>query len=73
MSDPSRRYTSIAFIGSIIMTLVSVYYFHSKILTLIFIAVQFGAYIWYVLSYIPYGRDICKRCLRGFWHGGSSN
>jgi hypothetical protein len=69
MKDPSRMWTSIIFIGSMVMTLVSVYTFHSRILTIIFVIIQFCAYVWYVLSYIPYGRDMCRRCLRGFISG----
>jgi hypothetical protein len=66
MKDPSRMWTSIIFISSMVMTLVSVYLFHSRVLTIIFVIIQFCAYVWYVLSYIPYGRDICMRCIRGF-------
>ena len=35
--------------------------FH-KIILLIIIALQFGANIWYLLSYIPFGRTACKKC-----------
>ena len=72
MSDPHRRWSSLAFIVSIIMTLVSVYVFKSKILTIIFVVIQLFAYIWYVLSYIPYGRDILKKCLKGLFSSSES-
>ena len=36
--------------------------FH-KIILLIIIALQFGANIWYLLSYIPFGRTACKKCV----------
>jgi ribose/xylose/arabinose/galactoside ABC-type transport system permease subunit len=70
MKDESRFWTSITFVSSIILTLISLYFFNSKILIIVFVFIQFCAYIWYVLSYIPYGRDIMKRCLKGFWRGG---
>ena len=65
MSDPHRRNSSLIFLGSIVLTLISVYMFHSKLLTILCVIAQFCSYIWYIMSYIPYGRDciagICKR------------
>ena len=69
MKDPTRRTTSIVFIVSLVLTLVSIYALHSKLLTIIFLFIQFSAYIWYVLSYIPYGRDLCSKCLKGSFNG----
>ena len=60
MTDPIRKNASIIFISSLVMTLVSVYCFHSRFLTIIFVLSQFCSYIWYILSYIPYGRDCLK-------------
>ena len=34
-----------------------------KILLWIIIALQFAANIWYLLSYIPFGRTACKKCV----------
>lgn len=64
MVDSKRRIVSLVFIGSMIMTFVCVFMIQSKILTLIFIIAQFCSYIWYVLSYIPYGREMCGGCLK---------
>lgn len=61
MVDPIRRYSSMIFVGSMIMTLISVYLIKSRLLVIIFVIAQFLSYLWYVASYIPYGRD----CLRG--------
>ena len=60
MTDPIRKNASIIFISSLVMTLVSVYCFHSRFLTIIFVFLQFCSFIWYILSYIPYGRDCLK-------------
>ena len=65
MIDPVRRNTSLVFVFSLIMTLICVYVIHAKILTLVFLIIQFGAYVWYCLSYIPWGREICSKCLKG--------
>lgn len=64
MKDPVRLNSSVVFISSLVMTLISVYVLHSKLLTIIFLIVQFCSYIWYILSYIPYGRDILMNCLK---------
>lgn len=58
MKDPKRRTASILFVVSMIMTLVCVYVIKSALLSIVFIIIQFGSYVWYVLSYIPYGREI---------------
>ena len=60
MLDPIRKGASLIFIFSIILTIISIYLFKSKLLTILCVIIQFGAFIWYVMSYIPYGRD----CLR---------
>ena len=57
MIDVQRRNASLAFCGAIVMTLLSLYVFHSKLLTVVFVVVQFAAYVWYILSYVPYGRE----------------
>ena len=29
----------------------------------VFVVIQYAAYTWYCLSYIPYGRDLVKRVI----------
>jgi len=64
MTDKKRLITTLVFVGSVIMTIVSVIFFENWVLTLVFVLIQFAAYIWYVLSYIPYGRECCTGCLK---------
>lgn len=64
MKSPHRKITSLVFVISLAMTLISVYVLKMKILVIVFVVIQFCAYVWYVLSYIPYGRTICKGCLK---------
>ena len=71
MANPYRRKASIIFVSSIILTLVSLYVLHSRILTIIFVLVQFGAYIYYIMSYIPYGQDCLYYLTRRFF--GTNN
>ena len=67
MSNPYRRKASIVFISSIILTLISLYILHSRILTIIIVLTQFCAYIYYIMSYIPYGQDCLNALARRFF------
>ena len=66
MANPYRRKATIVFISSIILTLVSLYVLHSKILTILFVLIQFGSYIYYIMSYIPYGQECLNALTRRF-------
>jgi len=65
--EHKRRLASLIFLGSMVMTFVCVFAIKgklSKLLTLIFVFAQFLSYIWYCLSYIPWGREICGGCIK---------
>ena len=62
--DPKRRICAGIFVGSMIMTLVSVFLIKIPIITLFFIITQILSYIWYITSYIPWGRKILMGCLQ---------
>ena len=64
MMETTRIIVSLIYMNSIIMTLISVFYFHSKKWTLIFLIIQFLSYTWYCLSYIPFGRCLCLYCAK---------
>eukprot|EP01017_Pseudomicrothorax_dubius_P016861 TRINITY_DN1905_c0_g2_i2.p1 TRINITY_DN1905_c0_g2~~TRINITY_DN1905_c0_g2_i2.p1 ORF type:complete len:182 (-),score=38.33 TRINITY_DN1905_c0_g2_i2:150-695(-) len=64
MSDPKRLYTSLTYLGAMILTLVSALYLQKGLLVIIFVIVQFAAYVWYVLSYIPYGQECAKKVFK---------
>ena len=55
MTNPYRRKASMIFLSAIVLTFISLYILHSKILTVLFVIIQFGAYIYYIMSYVPYG------------------
>ena len=67
MKEEKRMITSLVFVGSMIMTFISIYFFHSNLLTLLFVIIQFCSYIWYVLSYFPYGREMAMNCIKGIF------
>lgn len=66
MTNKTRLITSLIFVGSLIMTLISALVFQNALLVLIFLIIQICAYIWYVASYIPFARDCLKGCLKKF-------
>lgn len=57
MADKSRLVASCIFIGSLIATLLSSVYIKVGIVIVFFVCVQWFAYMWYSLSYIPYGQQ----------------
>jgi len=56
MFKPVRVVASAIFIASIVLVLVGAFVLGNGILCLIFVFVEFLAYTWYTLSYIPYAR-----------------
>lgn len=69
MLKPVRATISIIFVSSMIMTLVSALIIQSKLLIIIFVVVQFCSLFWYVMSYIPYGRQFCIKCMKSLCCG----
>lgn len=61
--EPKRRISAILFIGSMVMTIVSVIWIQYPLVILIFIIAQILSYIWYITSYIPWGRKIVVGCV----------
>lgn len=64
MVDKTRLFTSLIFLGALIMTLISALWIKSGWMVLFFLIIQVCAYIWYVASYIPFARDCLKGCLK---------
>jgi len=56
MFKPVRVVASAFFIASIVLVLVGAFVLGNGILCLIFVIVEFLAYTWYTMSYIPYAR-----------------
>ncbi|XP_028793314.1 vesicle transport protein SFT2B, partial [Neltuma alba] len=63
MLDPVRIYATAIFIASIIIALICALYAHNKLLTLLAIILEFGALVWYSLSYIPFARSMVSKIL----------
>lgn len=66
MFQKTRIIVTIIFLSAIVMTLISALVLKNVWLVLIFIIIQYCAFFWYSLSYVPYGRKLVtglfKRC-----------
>eukprot|EP00696_Hemimastix_kukwesjijk_P003642 gnl/Hemi2/14452_TR4899_c0_g2_i1.p1 gnl/Hemi2/14452_TR4899_c0_g2~~gnl/Hemi2/14452_TR4899_c0_g2_i1.p1 ORF type:complete len:178 (+),score=18.47 gnl/Hemi2/14452_TR4899_c0_g2_i1:312-845(+) len=59
MFDPVRVVATIVYLGAMGGTIFACIQYPNFLLVLILIIVEWIALIWYALSYIPYGRDMC--------------
>ena len=69
MFDKTRIIPTIAFLASLILTLILVFTYDKeegwkKILIIILIVVQYVAYVWYCISYIPFGEKMLASCFK---------
>jgi hypothetical protein len=62
MFHPDRRGATVLYLGSMVGTFTAVVVVQSGILTLVCVTLQMGALLWYMFSYIPYGRACLRRC-----------
>ncbi|KAL6583496.1 hypothetical protein OROMI_005574 [Orobanche minor] len=63
MLDPVRIYATAIYFASIIIALFCAVYVRNKLLTLLAIVLEFGALIWYSLSYIPFARSMVSKIM----------
>ena len=52
MAHDNRKYTSLIYIGSMIMVFISALVFNSKGLVFIFLIVELCAYVWYMARFL---------------------
>lgn len=64
MFDKTRALTTVVFLAAMAMTFVSALVLKKPILVLVFILIQFLAFFWYSVSFIPLGRTGVKFCLK---------
>lgn len=58
MFDKGRIVATCTYLASLGLTLWAALWLHNIVLTIVFLAVQFCALVWYCLSYIPYARQV---------------
>ncbi|KAK4283238.1 hypothetical protein QN277_000212 [Acacia crassicarpa] len=63
MLDPVRIYATAIYLASMIIALFCALYVRNKLLTLLAIILEFGALIWYSLSYIPFARTMVSKIM----------
>ncbi|KAK9053498.1 hypothetical protein SSX86_030132 [Deinandra increscens subsp. villosa] len=65
MVDPVRIYATALYLASILLALLCALYkqVHNKLLTLVAIILEFGALIWYSMSYIPFARAMVSKVM----------
>jgi len=63
MFKPIRVVATIVFLASIGLVFVAAFVLHSEILCLVFVIVEYLAYTWYTLSYIPYARAAVSKAV----------
>jgi len=56
MFKPVRIVATVVFIASIILVFIAAFVLNSDILCFVFVVIEYLAYAWYSLSYIPYAR-----------------
>jgi len=61
MFAPVRVVATIIFLGSIGLVFVGAFVLNNDLLCIIFVVVEYLAYTWYSLSYIPYARTAVKK------------
>ncbi|KAI0703603.1 SFT2-domain-containing protein [Cytidiella melzeri] len=57
MFKPVRVLATIVFLASIVLVFVGAFVIGSDVLCIIFVIIEYLAYTWYTLSYIPYARS----------------
>ena len=72
MTHPYRRKSASICLSAIVLTFVSLYIIHSRLLTVISVIIQFGAYIWYIATYIPYGQECLGYITRRLFGTGNN-
>jgi hypothetical protein len=65
MFKPVRVVATLVLLGSIAMTFMGAFLLNNAVLCLVMVIVEYLAYIWYSLSYIPYARSVSLRFL--YW------
>jgi len=66
MVQPTRLIASLVFVASFAVTLVIVFFVSGALRYLIFVSavIEVCAFVWYVFSYIPYGRECLANCCK---------
>ena len=70
MTKETRLVASSVFIGALLLTILSCFLFKSRLLIFLCLILQICAYVWYIASYVPFGRTMIKNCFKScvWWY-----
>jgi len=63
MFKPVRVVATIVFLASIVLVFVGAFVLGSEVLCIVFVIIEYLAYTWYCLSYVPYARAAVKNMI----------
>ncbi|VBB17570.1 Vesicle transport protein SFT2B [Yasminevirus sp. GU-2018] len=62
VSSVQRGLSVFVYVLMIVLTLVVAFTLHNGLLCILFVVLQFVAYVWYMITSIPGGQTACKSC-----------
>lgn len=65
MFAPTRWIATVVMLLSLVLTLFSAFWWGKRGLALLFCIIEFCAFTWYAISYIPFARDAIIKCFSG--------
>eukprot|EP00755_Sulcionema_specki_P017603 Sspe_Gene.64787::Locus_38382_Transcript_1_1_Confidence_1.000_Length_596::g.64787::m.64787 len=67
MFEEKRLEATVIFVVSMIWTIIAALWLEEVAIVILMCIVQYLAMIWYGLSYIPFARDVVKKCFGGLF------
>ena len=64
MFDPTRRIVTVIFLSCIIGVVCLIIWYPKWQIIMLLVIIQYCAYFWYTLSFIPFGRTIFCKCFK---------
>jgi hypothetical protein len=64
MFKPVRIVASVVFLAMVVMIFISAFVLNNSTLCIIFVVLEYLAFLWYTLSYIPYARTAVLRVFK---------
>ena len=64
MIDPKRAVISLFLVASLVATILFTTVFPNFLFAIMSVSIQIVSLSYYVLSYVPYGKEMCTKCLK---------
>eukprot|EP01059_Diplonema_ambulator_P015657 TRINITY_DN26835_c0_g1_i1.p1 TRINITY_DN26835_c0_g1~~TRINITY_DN26835_c0_g1_i1.p1 ORF type:complete len:147 (+),score=23.45 TRINITY_DN26835_c0_g1_i1:87-527(+) len=69
MFEDKRLEATVILLVSMVWTLIAAFWLESPFVVIIMCLTQYFALIWYGLSYVPFARDVVKKCVKNLFGG----